>query len=75
MRRILIMSRAAELLFCFVGPDSYRDTLVLYFYIRLLKFHTERSRSMVCRTSEILFFFLLKTKKEQNCVHNDVEYC
>ena len=55
MRRRLIMSRAAELLFCFVGPDSYRDTLVLYFYIRLLKFHTERSRSMFA--VQVKFFF------------------
>ena len=31
---------------------QWRRTLLLYFYIRQVKFRTERSRSMVYRTSE-----------------------
>ena len=31
---------------------QWRRTLLLYFYIRQVKFRTERSRSMVCRKSE-----------------------
>ncbi len=65
MRRRSIMSRAAELLFDFIGVAR------LY----CISIFGRKSSLLVCRTSEILFFFLLKTKKEQNCVHNDAHYC
>jgi hypothetical protein len=37
--RSIFMCRATELLFDFIGPDSYRDTPVLYFSTRQEKFH------------------------------------